>query len=88
MPNHPSTPRIHTLKRPICGERRKVQETANRSPGIAIGTRIRPQATFRNGMSVRSVRKAKTVARPTEMAVLNTASRAVLKNIDQVCGSE
>ena len=87
-PNHPATPRIHTLKRPICGERRKVQDTANRSPGMAMGTRIRPQATLRNGMSVRSVRKAKRVASPTEMAVLNTASRAVLKNMEYVCGSE
>ena len=39
-------------------------------------------------MSVRSVRKANKVASPTEMAVLNTASRAVLKNIEYVCGSE
>ena len=55
---------------------------------MAMGTSIKPQATFRNGMSVRSVRKAKKVARATERAVLNPASTAVLKNMDQVCGLE
>ena len=82
IPNKPSTSRIQTLKRPMRGDSKKVQETAKSNPGMAMGTSIRPHATLRNGMSVRSVRNANTVARPTEMAVLNTASKAVLKNME------
>jgi hypothetical protein len=50
-------------------------------PGTAIGTSINPQARFRNGMSVRSVRKAKKTAMTNASVVLAAAKTTVLKNI-------
>ena len=81
-PNQDDISRIQTLKIPICGESRNVHETANRSPGMAMGISINPQARFRNGKSVRSVKYAKNTATQIEIAVLNVASTAVLKNIE------
>src|SRR6266404_3142637 len=71
--------RSQTLKKPILGDRRKVQEIANRRPGSAIGISINPQARFLSGISVRSVRNAKTSANVTETKVLAPARIAVFR---------
>ena len=62
-------------------EPKQVQDAANSRPGLAIGTNMSPQATLRNGMSVRSVIKAKKTAMATDSAVLKIASTTVLPNI-------
>ena len=71
--------RSQTLKNPILGDSRKVQEIANKRPGSAIGISINPQATFLNGISVRSVRNAKISAKVTETKVLAPARIAVFR---------
>ena len=80
-PKKPAKSRSHTLKIPIVGDSRNVQDTAYSRPGMAMGMSISPQARLRNGISVRSVRKAKNTATTTDMTVLATAISAVLRKM-------
>ena len=87
-PNRPRNSRAQLLNMPMRGDSSMVHDTANSSPGIAIGSSINPQARLRSGMSVRSVRNANTTAMPTDIAVLATAITTVLKKIVYVSPSE
>src|SRR5262245_48296221 len=80
-PRRAKTLRSQILNKPLRGERRKIHEIPNRSPGTAMGMSMRAHATFLKGMSVLSVRNANNTAMATESRVLITANTTVLKNI-------
>ena len=67
---------------PILGERSKVQPSANSTPGMAMGIRIRDQARLRPGMSVRSISQANSTARARVTKVPTAAIQMVVTSAE------